>query len=84
MALSNEWAGKGVNVNAIVPGYIATDLTQALQNDPVRSKAILGRIPANRWGTPDDFKGAVVYLASAASNYVNGITLIVDGGWMGR
>lgn len=84
MALSNEWAGQGVNVNAIVPGYIATDLTEALQNDPVRSKAILGRIPANRWGTPDDFKGAVVYLASAASDYVNGITLTVDGGWMGR
>jgi 2-deoxy-D-gluconate 3-dehydrogenase len=84
MALSNEWAGKGVNVNAIVPGYIATDLTAALIADPVRSKAILGRIPAGRWGAPDDFKGAVVYLASAASDYVNGITLTVDGGWMGR
>ena len=84
MALSNEWAGQGVNVNAIVPGYIATDLTAALIADPVRSKAILGRIPAGRWGAPDDFKGAVVYLASAASDYVNGITLTVDGGWMGR
>jgi len=84
MALSNEWAGKGVNVNAIVPGYIATDLTEALRHDPVRSEQILARIPAGRWGTPEDFKGAVVYLASNASNYVNGITLIVDGGWMGR
>lgn len=84
MALSNEWAGKGVNVNAIVPGYIATDLTEALRYDPARSEQILARIPAGRWGTPEDFKGAVVYLASDASNYVNGITLIVDGGWMGR
>jgi 2-dehydro-3-deoxy-D-gluconate 5-dehydrogenase len=84
MALSNEWAGQGVNVNAIVPGYIATDLTEALRNDPVRSTQILARIPAGRWGAPEDFKGAVVYLASAASDYVNGITLTVDGGWMGR
>jgi 2-deoxy-D-gluconate 3-dehydrogenase len=82
--LSNEWAGKGLNVNGIAPGYIATDNTKALQDDPVRNKAILDRIPANRWGNPDDFKGAVVYLSSAASNYVNGTILTVDGGWMGR
>lgn len=82
--LSNEWAGKGVNVNGIAPGYIATDNTQALQDDPVRNKAILDRIPAGRWGTPDDFKGAVVYLSSAASDYVNGTIMTVDGGWMGR
>jgi 2-deoxy-D-gluconate 3-dehydrogenase len=82
--LSNEWAGKGVNVNGIAPGYIATDNTKALQEDPVRNKAILDRIPANRWGTPEDFKGAVVYLSSAASSYVNGTILTVDGGWMGR
>lgn len=82
--LSNEWAGKGVNVNGIAPGYIATDNTQALQDDPVRNKAILDRIPAGRWGTPEDFKGAVVYLSSTASNYVNGTILTIDGGWMGR
>jgi 2-deoxy-D-gluconate 3-dehydrogenase len=83
-ALSNEWASQGVNVNAITPGYIATDLTAALQADPVRSQNILSRIPAGRWGTPDDFKGAIVYLSSEASNYVNGAILVVDGGWMGR
>lgn len=83
-ALANEWAGKGVNVNGVAPGYIATDNTEALRNDPVRSKSILDRIPAGRWGEPEDFKGAVVYLASAASNYVNGTILTVDGGWMGR
>lgn len=83
-ALSNEWAGKGVNVNAIAPGYIATDNTQALQDDPIRSEQILGRIPAGRWGTPNDFKGPTVFLASDASNYVNGEVLVVDGGWMGR
>lgn len=83
-ALANEWAGKGINVNGIAPGYIATDNTEALRNDPERSKSILSRIPANRWGNPDDFKGAVVYLASAASNYVQGEILTVDGGWMGR
>jgi 2-deoxy-D-gluconate 3-dehydrogenase len=82
--LSNEWAGKGINVNGIAPGYIATDNTQALQDDPVRNKSILDRIPANRWGNPEDFKGAVVYLSSAASSYVNGTILTVDGGWMGR
>ncbi len=84
MALSNEWAGKGVNVNAIAPGYIATDNTQALQDDPTRSKAILDRIPAHRWGQPDDFKGITVFLASAASDYMNGTIVTVDGGWMGR
>lgn len=84
MALSNEWAGKGVQVNAIAPGYIATDNTEALRNDPARSQSILGRIPANRWGKPDDFKGPIVFLASAASNYMTGTVMLVDGGWMGR
>jgi len=83
-ALANEWAGKGVNVNAIAPGYIATDNTQALQDDPDRSKAILERIPAGRWGRPEDFAGPAVFLASSASDYVNGEVLVVDGGWMGR
>ncbi|MBC8112599.1 MAG: SDR family oxidoreductase [Verrucomicrobia bacterium] len=83
-ALANEWAGKGVNVNAVAPGYIATDNTQALQDDTERSQAILSRIPAGRWGTPEDFKGITVFLASAASNYVNGTIITVDGGWMGR
>ena len=83
-ALSNEWAGKGVNVNSIAPGYIATDNTQALQDDPVRAEQILGRIPAGRWGDPSDFKGPCVFLASNASDYVNGEVLVVDGGWMGR
>lgn len=84
MALANEWAGKGVNVNAIAPGYIATDNTEALRDDPVRSEQILTRIPAGRWGNPDDFKGPCVFLASDAANYVHGTTLLVDGGWMGR
>lgn len=84
MALSNEWAGKGVNVNAIAPGYIATDNTKALQEDEGRSEAILSRIPQNRWGNPEDFKGPVVFLASAASSYMNGTIVTVDGGWMGR
>lgn len=84
MALSNEWAGKGVQVNAIAPGYIATDNTEALRNDPVRSKSILSRIPAGRWGDPDDFKGPTVFLASPASNYMSGSVMLVDGGWMGR
>ena len=83
-ALANEWAGKGVNVNAIAPGYVATDNTAALQADQVRYKQILTRIPAGRWGMPDDFKGAVVFLSSAASDYVHGEILTVDGGWMGR
>ncbi|TWU64475.1 2-dehydro-3-deoxy-D-gluconate 5-dehydrogenase [Crateriforma conspicua] len=84
MALANEWAGKGVNVNAIAPGYIATDNTQALRDDAVRSEQILTRIPAGRWGEPDDFKGPAVFLASDAARYVHGAVLLVDGGWMGR
>jgi len=83
-ALANEWAGKGINVNSIAPGYINTDNTEALRNDPVRSKSILDRIPAGRWGMPEDFKGPVLFLASKASDYVSGTTLTVDGGWMGR
>lgn len=83
-ALANEWAGKGVNVNAIAPGYIATDNTEALRNDPDRFKSILERIPAGRWGTPQDFAGPAVFLASEASNYIHGEILTVDGGWMGR
>ena len=83
-ALANEWAPKGVNVNAIAPGYIDTDNTEALRNDPARSKAILERIPAGRWGNPDDFAVAAVYLASSAADYVHGEILVVDGGWMGR
>ncbi len=83
-ALANEWASKGVNVNGIAPGYIATDNTEALRNDPARSASILARIPAGRWGEPEDFKGPVVFLASEAANYVNGTILTVDGGWMGR
>lgn len=83
-ALANEWAGKGVNVNAIAPGYIATDNTQALQDDVDRSRSILERIPAGRWGNPEDFAGPVVFLASDASAYVHGTVMTVDGGWMGR
>lgn len=83
-AFANEWAGKGVNVNAIAPGYIATDNTEALRNDPERAESILARIPAGRWGQPDDFKGPTVFLASRASDYVSGEILVVDGGWMGR
>ena len=83
-ALSNEWASKGVNVNGIAPGYIATDNTEALRNDPERSKSILDRIPAARWGETADFKGPVVFLASDAAQYVHGTILTVDGGWMGR
>lgn len=84
MAFANEWAGKGVNVNAIAPGYIATDNTQALRNDPKRYEAILERIPAGRWGVPEDFGGPAVFLASSAADYVHGTILTVDGGWMGR
>jgi 2-dehydro-3-deoxy-D-gluconate 5-dehydrogenase len=84
MALSNEWAAKGVCVNAIAPGYIATDNTDALRADAARSTAILARIPAGRWGNADDLKGATLFLASPASNYVTGTILTVDGGWMGR
>ena len=84
MAFANEWAGLGLQVNAIAPGYIATDNTQALRADPDRSASILGRIPAGRWGTPADFAGPVVFLASPAADYVSGTILTVDGGWMGR
>ncbi|WP_217601730.1 SDR family oxidoreductase [Chitinophaga sp. GbtcB8] len=83
-AFANEWAGKGVNVNAIAPGYIATDNTSALRADEKRSASILERIPAGRWGQPEDFKGPAVFLASGASDYVHGTILTVDGGWMGR
>jgi 2-deoxy-D-gluconate 3-dehydrogenase len=83
-ALSNEWAGRGVTVNAIAPGYISTDNTQALQDDPDRSRSILDRIPAGRWGQAADLGGATVFLASAASDYVTGIVLPVDGGWLAR
>ena len=83
-ALANEWAGKGVNVNAIAPGYIHTDNTKALAADPVRNRQITERIPAGRWGEPADLGGAAVFLASRASDYVSGHILVVDGGWMGR
>lgn len=83
-AFANEWASKGVNVNAIVPGYISTDNTTALRADENRSRSILERIPAGKWGIPDDFKGPVVFLCSKASDYVHGTLLTVDGGWMGR
>ncbi len=83
-ALANEWAGKGVNVNAIAPGYVRTDNTAPLQKDPVRSKAIVERIPAGRWAETKDIAGAVVFLCSPAADYVQGHVLVVDGGWMGR
>lgn len=83
-AFANEWAAKGVNVNAIAPGYMDTDNTEALRHDPVRSKQILERIPAGRWGAPADMAGATVFLASRASDYVHGHILVVDGGWMNR
>lgn len=83
-AFANEWASKGICVNGIAPGYIATNNTKALREDPVRSEQILARIPAGRWGVPDDFKGPVIFLASKASDYVNGTILFVDGGWMAR
>jgi 2-deoxy-D-gluconate 3-dehydrogenase len=83
-ALANEWAAKGVNVNAIAPGYIRTDNTRALQADETRNRQILERIPAGRWGEPADLAGAAVFLCSAASDYVNGHLLVVDGGWLGR
>jgi 2-deoxy-D-gluconate 3-dehydrogenase len=83
-AMANEWAPHGVNVNALAPGYIATDNTQALQDDAARSKAILDRIPAGRWGSADDLAGATVFLASDAAAYVHGVVLPVDGGWLGR
>jgi 2-deoxy-D-gluconate 3-dehydrogenase len=83
-ALANEWAGRGINVNAIAPGYMRTDNTAALQQDEVRNRQILERIPASRWGDPQDLAGAAVFLSSNASDYVNGHVLVVDGGWMGR
>ena len=83
-AFANEWAAKGVNVNAIAPGYMATDNTEALRADPVRSRQILERIPAGRWGGSEDLAGAVIFLASRASDYVHGHVLAVDGGWLGR
>jgi 2-deoxy-D-gluconate 3-dehydrogenase len=83
-ALANEWAGKGINVNAIAPGYMETDNTTALRADPVRSRQILERIPAGRWGHAEDMAGAAVFLASPAASYVHGHVLVVDGGWMGR
>ena len=84
MAFANEWASKGVNVNAIAPGYISTDNTEALRNDSDRAKSILSRIPAGRWGEPEDFAGPVVFLCSEAAAYMHGSILLVDGGWMGR
>ncbi len=83
-AFANEWASKGVNVNAIAPGYMDTDNTEALRNNPERARQILERIPAGRWGQPDDLAGAVVFLASPASDYVHGHILVVDGGWLNR
>jgi 2-deoxy-D-gluconate 3-dehydrogenase len=83
-ALANEWAPSGVNVNAIAPGYIATDNTRALREDGNRHRAILDRIPAGRWGEPEDIAGVTVFLASRASDYVNGVVIPVDGGWLGR
>jgi 2-deoxy-D-gluconate 3-dehydrogenase len=83
-ALANEWASKGVNVNAIAPGYVRTSLNEHIWKDPARSQEILARLPAGRWGEPDDFKGAVVFLASPASDYLHGVILPVDGGWLAR
>ncbi len=83
-ALANEWAGRGVQVNAIAPGYFRTENTTALQKDETRNRQIIERIPAGRWGDPEDLAGAAVFLASSASDYVNGEVLVVDGGWMAR
>ncbi len=83
-SFANEWTARGVNVNAIAPGYIGTDMNEALLNDPERLQSISARIPAARWGAPDDFKGPAVFLASKAAAYVSGHVLVVDGGWMGR
>lgn len=84
MSMANEWAGRGISVNAIAPGYMATNNTKALRSDKDRSEAILDRIPAGRWGTPADMMGTVVFLASSASDYINGFTIAVDGGWLAR
>jgi 2-dehydro-3-deoxy-D-gluconate 5-dehydrogenase len=83
-ALANEWAAAGVNVNAVAPGYVATDNTQALREDPVRREQILNRIPAGRWAEPEDIAGAILFLSSPAADYVHGVVLPVDGGWLGR
>jgi 2-deoxy-D-gluconate 3-dehydrogenase len=83
-AFANEWSARGVNVNAIAPGYMATDNTEALQKNPERARQIMERIPAARWGNPDDLAGAAVFLASSASDYVHGHILVVDGGWLNR
>ncbi len=83
-AFANEWAGRGVNVNAVAPGYVRTDTTRALQDDPHRSAELLARIPAGRWGNPDDLVGAIIFLSSGASDYVHGAVLPVDGGWLSR
>jgi len=83
-AFSNEWAGRGVNVNAIAPGYMATELNEALMADPNRNQAIMARLPIGRWGLPEDMKGAAIFLASDASDYVTGVVIPVDGGWLGR
>jgi 2-deoxy-D-gluconate 3-dehydrogenase len=83
-AMANEWATKGINVNAIAPGYMATDLTAPLYNDPQRNESILARISAGRWGRPEDLMGAAVFLASAASDYMHGAIVPVDGGWLAR
>ncbi|PWT84278.1 MAG: 2-deoxy-D-gluconate 3-dehydrogenase, partial [Proteobacteria bacterium] len=83
-ALANEWSGKGINVNAIAPGYMATDNTRPLREDPVRSRQILERIPAGRWGKPEDLCGAAIFLCSSAADYVHGQILAVDGGWLAR
>lgn len=83
-ALTNEWITKGINVNAIAPGYIATDMNQPLMDDPVRNQEILARIPAGEWGDPEAFKAAAVFLASEASDYISGVTLPVDGGFLCR
>ena len=84
MSFANEWAGRGINVNAIAPGYMDTELNTALKADTNRYQAITSRIPAGRWGTADDMKGITLLLASDASDYINGVTIPVDGGWMGR
>ena len=83
-ALANEWAARGINVNAIAPGYMRTDNTKALQQDETRNRQILERIPAGRWGEPEDLAGAAVFLSSRASDYIHGHVLVVDGGWLGR
>ena len=84
MAFANEWAAKGVNVNAVAPGYISTDITEGLRKDQARSESILSRISAKRWDSPEDFASPVVFLCSEASSYMHGSILLVDGGWMGR